>query len=305
VQVRLIVNPLASAVGDRIVDGVTARLAAVCDLEVVRTEYPGHARALAAAATDLAVALGGDGTANEVVNGLPAGVGFSMLPGGASSVFARQIGFTDEPLTAAGQLARALAQGHARTIGLGRLDGRRFTFAASVGFDAEAIRAVDDARWGRRGYRRPGDLRVAVALLRALRADGYALHERMTVAGGGRTPARAAYLAVGNQHPYTYFGRLPVRAVPRAGFDSALDAVAVHAARTRDLWLIGGYALVWPRHAGRGSALAEYLHDVRTIEVECDVPTAVQVDGEYVGLRRRVEIGYLDDALRVYGPRFA
>ena len=98
VQVRLIVNPLASAVGDRIVDGVTARLAAVCDLEVVRTEYPGHARALAAAATDVAVALGGDGTANEVVNGLPAGVGFSMLPGGASSVFARQIGFTDEPL---------------------------------------------------------------------------------------------------------------------------------------------------------------------------------------------------------------
>ena len=210
------------------------------------------------------MALGGDGTANEVVNGLPAGVGFSMLPGGASSVFARQIGFTDEPLTAAGQLARALAQGHARTIGLGQLDGRRFTFAASVGFDAEAIRAVDDARWGRRGYRRPGDLRVVVALLRALRADGYVLRERMTVAVAGRTPARAAYLAVGNQHPYTYFGRLPVRAVPRAGFDSALDAVAVHAARTRDLWLIGGYALVWARHASRGSALADYLHDVRT-----------------------------------------
>lgn len=303
-QVRLIVNPLATGVGDRIVDGVTARLAAVCDLEVVRTAYAGHARELAAGATDVAVALGGDGTANEVVNGLPAGVGFSMLPGGASSVFARQIGFTAEPLTAAGQLARALAGGHARTIGIGHLDGRRFTFAASVGFDAEAIRAVEDARWDRRGYRRPGDLRVAVALLRALRADGYALRERMTVAAPGRLPARAAYLAVGNQHPYTYFGPVPIRAVPRAGFDSALDAVAVRAARTRELWLIGAYALVWPRHAGRGSALAEYLHDIRSIDVECDVPTAVQVDGEYVGVRRRLEIGYLEDALRVYGPRF-
>lgn len=303
-QVRLIVNPLATGVGDHIVDGVTARLAAVCDLEVVRTEHPGHARELAATAAEVAVALGGDGTANEVVNGLPDGVAFSMLPGGASSVFARQIGFTDEPLTAAGQLARALARGHARTIGLGHLDGRRFTFAASVGFDAEAIRSVEQARWGRRGYRRPGDLQVVLALLRALRADGYALRERMTVQVPGREPSRAAYLAVGNQHPYTYFGRLPVRAVPRAGFDSALDAVAVRAARMRQLWLIGGYALVWPRHAGRGSALAEYLHDVRSIEVECDLPTAVQVDGEYVGLRRRVEVGYLEQALRVYGPRF-
>jgi diacylglycerol kinase family enzyme len=304
VQVRLIVNPLATGVGDRIVDGVTARLAAVCDLEVVRTEHPGHARELAAAATDVAVALGGDGTANEVVNGLPEGVGFSMLPGGASSVFARQIGFTDEPLTAAGQLARALVRRQARPIGLGLLDGRRFTFAASVGFDAEAIRAVEDARWDRRGYRRPGDLQVLAALLRALRADGYTLRERMTVASPGRAPARAAYLAVGNQHPYTYFGRLPIRAVPRAGFDSALDAVAVRAARMHQLWLIGGYALVWARHAGRGSALAEYLHDVRSIDVQCDVPTAVQVDGEYVGHRRRVEIGYQEDALRVYGPRF-
>ena len=283
-HVRLIVNPQASGVGERSLGEVVSRLAAVAELD------PGA----------VAVVFGGDGTANEVVNGLPPGVRFAVLPGGASSVLARQLGFSSRPAAAAAQLAPALAAGRYRTLGLGELDGRRFTFAASLGFDAEAMRLVDEARRAAPDHRRPGDLRVLAASLGVVRHEGFALHERMTLEPAGRPPVRASYVAIANQHPYTYFGRLPVRAVPRAGFASGLDAAAAMEIRTRDLWKLAMYALVWPRHASGADPRVAYLHDLHDLTVICDGPTAVQIDGEYVGRRDHVRVRYLDAAVEVY-----
>jgi diacylglycerol kinase family enzyme len=301
VQVRLIANPLASGVSEQVLDAVVARLTAVSRLELRRTERPGHAVELAAQpGADVVVAIGGDGTANEVANGIPPGVRLGVLPGGASSVFARQLGFSTRPVRAAGQLARALAAGNTRTVGLGRMDGRRFTFAASVGFDAEATRDVDRARRERPGNRRPGDLAVVAAGMRELASHRFRLPERMTVRPAAGPPLRASYLIVANQHPYTYFGRLPVRATPRASFDTGLDAVAVGELRPHDLWRLPLYALVWPRHAsGRSSRLA-YLHDVSALEVDCDQPMAVQLDGEYIDELSRVEIAFEPAAVEVF-----
>src|SRR4029077_3229950 len=87
-RVRLIANPNASGVDRTLVDRVGAELGPAGDLEVALTEHAGHAVELAGLpGADVVVVLGGDGTANEVVNGLSAGAALGVLPGGATSVF--------------------------------------------------------------------------------------------------------------------------------------------------------------------------------------------------------------------------
>lgn len=302
-RLRLITNPRASGVSEEIVSAAVARLTAVSHVDLAYTTRPGHAIELAAEFDgDAVVALGGDGTTNEVVNGLRPETRFGALPGGASSVYARQLGFPEDPFEAAGVLAAAVAHDHTRSVGLGAVDGRRFTFAASIGFDAAATRAIDDARHRRDDNLRPGDLQVLREALRQLGSNGYRFELQMSIASDDREPIRGSYIAVANQHPYTYFGKLPVNATPRAGFETALDAVVLGEIGATSLPRLALYALVWPRHAEAGVAGVTYLHDSRTLAVTCDTPLPVQIDGEYVGEREHVEITYLDAAARVFVP---
>jgi diacylglycerol kinase family enzyme len=301
-KLRLIVNPVASGVDDEVVERVRERLAAVADVDVAATTAAGDAQGLAAAAgADAVVALGGDGTANEVVNGLPAGLPAGFLPGGATSVFMRQLGFPNDPVEAASLLAASIAAGRTRPVGMGRLDGRRFTFAAGLGIDAEAMRIVHEQRAGHPQQTRPSDLRVVAAALRALRADGFTLPPRMTVAAGDRA-LRCGYLAVANAHPYTYFGARPLPIAPRAGFDTALDAVVVAGLRRRDLWRLPVYGLAWPRHATGRDARVTYLHDVGRLDVTCDEPVSAQIDGEFLGRVWSAELRYEPEAITAFVP---
>ena len=118
----------------------------------------------------------------------------------------------------------------------------------------------------------------------------------------GSAPLRASYIAIANQHPYTYFGKLPVKATPLAGFDTALDAVVLGRLGKRALPRLALYALAWPRHAHTATSGITYLHDRHRLEIECDRPLGVQIDGEYVGVRERIEVGYEADAVQVFVP---
>ena len=117
------------------------------DVEVRLTERPGHATDLARApGADVVVAMGGDGTANEVANGIPAEALMGVVPAGASSVFARQLRLPRQTLPAAAVLAGAIAERRWRPVGLGSVNGRMFTFSAGIGLEAEATRIVDERR---------------------------------------------------------------------------------------------------------------------------------------------------------------
>ena len=301
-RLRLIANPNASGVTRSLVDAVARRLSEVGEVEVRLTERARHATELAGEpGADVAVAMGGDGTVNEVVNGLSPGGVLAVVPAGASSVFARQLGLPRRTLPAAGLVAQAIAAGSQRTVGLGLANDRLFTFSAGMGLEAEATRVVDEERYTRFDGRRPGDLKVIAAAVRTLRNDGYALPERMTIEVDG-TSIRCAYLAIANQHPYTYFGRLPVRTAPLAGFDTALDVAVVGELRRRDLWRLPVYGLVWPAHARRRDRRVAYLHDVDAFDVVCDEPVPLQLDGEYMGRVERLAVRYRRDAVRVFTP---
>ena len=181
-------------------------------------------------------------------------------------------------------------------------DERKFTFAAGLGLDAEATAAVDRIREERSSHERPGDLKVVQAALGILREEGFALHERMTIRTDRGSFHRASYVAVANQHPYTFFGRMPVKAAPRADFEHGLDVVFTRELRRRDLWRLPVYGLLWPRHASHGSRRVGYLHDMNDFSVPCDVPTAIQIDGEYLGEVERVHFRYERDAIRAFVP---
>jgi diacylglycerol kinase family enzyme len=302
-RVLLIVNPTATGVREPVLDALVAQLERVGELEVVETERAGHAMDLAREAeSGVVVGVGGDGTANELANGVRKGVTLGVVPAGASSVFARHLGFPRDTVAAGGMVAEAIRQESTKLVGLGVADERRFTFAAGLGLDAEATAAIDRIREEREKRDRPGDLKVLQAAVHILREEGFALHERMTIATGKGSFHRASYVAVANQHPYTFFGRVPVQVAPRADFEHGLDVVFARELRRRDMWRLPVYALLWPRHAKHGSRRIGYLHDMDDFTVGCDVPTAIQIDGEYLGHVERVHFRYERDAVRVLVP---
>ena len=156
----LIVNPMASRVTDEGVALVERALMRGVYVRTIRTERARHAVELAREAdeADALVVYAGDGTFNEVLNGMERDdlpVGF--VPGGGTSVLPRALGLPRDQEEAAEQIADALAHDRTRRISTGRVNGRRFAFSSGIGIDAEAVRRIDERGRTYEG-KRPGDL---------------------------------------------------------------------------------------------------------------------------------------------------
>ena len=146
VEAVIIGNPNSGSARD---EGYLARFAETLrvgglKIEVLNTERPDHVTELAATASDQLVnAAGGDGTVNEVVNGLSKGATLGILPLGTANVLARELRL---PLTAEDACARILTGTHSRMdVGIatdGEGTERHFTCMAGIGFDANVIREV-------------------------------------------------------------------------------------------------------------------------------------------------------------------
>jgi diacylglycerol kinase family enzyme len=269
----LIVNPQASRVTGPLAERVRAALPG--PPELLRTEGPGHATALArdavAAGAAAIYVFSGDGGFNEVLNGLDGATPAGFIPGGGTSVLPRALGLPRDPVRAAQRVGR----GGSRRISVGRVNGRRFGFSAGIGLDAEIVRRVD-ALGRRADGRRPGDLAYAWAAVRLLLARRGRLPEALAVDGLGR----GAFALVANCDPYTYAGPLPLHVAPRARFELGLDVVAPRSVRARDLVPLLSYLL-----RGRGRASRRLLtgHDLDELAIRCDRPLPLQVDGEDLG----------------------
>lgn len=142
----IIGNPNSGSAGD---EGYLERFADTLragglEVEVLNTERPDHATELAALASDkLVIAAGGDGTVNEVVNGLSKGATLGILPLGTANVLARELGL---PLTPEDACERILTGTTSRMdVGVATDEEgteRRFTCMAGIGFDANVVREV-------------------------------------------------------------------------------------------------------------------------------------------------------------------
>lgn len=267
-QSVLIVNPYSTKVSEERLAAVQAALPS--SVTTVRTRAPGDATELARELDGTVAAIyvfSGDGTFNEVLNGVSGRTPLGFLPGGGTSVLSRALGLPRDPALAAARLTGA----RTRRIALGRVNGRRFGFAAGIGLDAELVRGVD--RLGRRADgRRPGDLafgRTAVGLLARKR---FRLEPALELEGLGR----AAFLFAANCTPYTYAGPLGLRFAPAAEFEGGLDVFAPERLGPASAPLLAWWAL------GRGARHVR-AHDVDRLVVRCDRPMALQIDGEDLG----------------------
>ena len=263
----LIVNPFASGVSEERLADVLEILG---EVEVRRTERPGHATELArdAAGRPALYVFSGDGVFNEVLNGLQVDVPVGFVPGGGANVLPRALGLPRDPVEA----VRRLSAGRTRRISLGRVNGRRFAFAAGVGLDAEVVRRVDRLGRTEEGGR-AGNLRFAWTVARLVAERRCRFDPVLEIAGEGR----AAFALVANCDPYTYAGPLPLHVAPRARFELGLDFAA-----PREVTPAQVPRVLFRLVTGRANGVLSG-HDLDRIEVWCDRPLPLQADGEDLG----------------------
>jgi diacylglycerol kinase (ATP) len=295
VQTCLIFNPCAQ--GQR-AEAVRSRLDSLYPNCVVRrTSAPGEARQLAAQAVRegfaTIIAAGGDGTANEVVNGIAdvpqglASVRLGIVPLGTINVFARELGL---PRDLAGT-ARTLAAGREMTMDLGRAEltvggrrqGRHFLQLAGAGLDARAVELVS---WALK--KKAGPLAYVAAGLKALREA----QPIITVEGADAAGGELVLLGNGR-----YYGG-SFELFPGASLrDGCLDVcVLPNVTAWRALQAALGLATgrvqrFWPSRHFRAA----------TVTLRSSSRVSLQLDGEFAG-ELPVTFSVLPLALRVIVP---
>jgi diacylglycerol kinase family enzyme len=292
----VVVNHRATTTSPRTRDVLLAALRHDLKVDVAETSHRGHAVELGRQARgdglDLVIAVGGDGTVNEVVNGLlgdatgPDVPDLAVVPGGSTNVLARNLGIPEDPIEATGQLLDAVRAGRRRPLGLGRLDERWFTFCAGVGYDADVIRVVEERRAD--GQRSSLPLYARIAIQRYFAQRDRRRGGPITLERDGADPVPGIALAViTNCAPWTYLGGRPLNPTPQASFDAGLDLFALTrlpvAGTLRHLAQIMRANDRGPR--GRDVVL---LHDQLEFVLSSSRPVPFQVDGDFLGERSRM-----------------
>lgn len=300
----VVLNPNATTTSVRTRDVLLAALSNDLDIEVAETTHRGHATELARqACTDgvgLVVSVGGDGTINEIANGLLDSESgretpdVAIIPGGSTNVLARNLGIPESPIEATGLLLDALRSGRRQSIALGRVDDRYFTFAAGFGFDAEVVHAVENER--ARGRKSTVPLYVRTAL-RRYAAHPDRRHGTIRITGDGAVAASGlAVVIVSNCTPWTYVGRRPLWPTPKADLNAGLDVFGLTSLRVvPTLWHL---TQLVSRRGPHGRGVVS-LHDRDHLVLDAPEPLPVQVDGDYIGRQQRIVLTSVPDALRI------
>ena len=309
----LIVNPNATSTTAAGRDLLAHALESRVDLSVVHTDHRGHAIEIAEAARrdgiDMIIVHGGDGTVNEVVNGLlgkpPAVVSslpaVAVVPGGSANVFARALGISPDPIEATNQLIDLISahrNGSAwRRIGLMDCGERWAVFTAGMGVDGDVVAAVEAQRAKGRKVTASRYIRIAVReMLSNVREE-----PRLTLELPGREPVSGVHFAfVSNSSPWTYANTRPVWTNPDTTFETGLG---VFATTSMNVWR--NLMLVRRMLSKRPVIKAKHLirdDDLAWVRITSADPVACQIDGDFLGLRSEMTFRAVPEALNVVAP---
>jgi diacylglycerol kinase family enzyme len=333
----VVVNPAATSTSARMRDVLVGALASELKLDVVQTTHRGHGRELGEQAVaegmDLVISVGGDGTVNEVVNGLltngpaPHLPTLAVVPGGSTNVFSRALGRSCDPVEATAEILDSLRAGRTRLVSLGTASAtgtstapvsgtepgnaaeaaaadavhddwtapRWFVFAAGLGFDAEVIARVEARRAA--GRRSTGALYVKEATT-AFLLGRERRRPAMTLQVPGEPPLEELFLClVSNVSPWTYLGARPVNPSPEASFDTGLDVFAMgRMGPVRMLHTVRQTLAREPDARGRG---VYRQHDLEELSLTAVRPQGWQVDGDHLGTATGLRVRHVPAALRV------
>lgn len=307
-RMLLIVNPHATTVSNRLKNLVVYALQGRYEVETIMTEAQNHAteigREVRDHGYDVVVAFGGDGTLNEVANGLAGtDVPVSFLPGGSTNVVCRTLGVPNDVVDATEHLL-ALADGWApRRIDLGRIDRRYFVFSCGVGIDATVVKRVDahpqlKARIGPYYY--------SWAAISAFYRQYLLRPVRMRVEVGNRQAEGVTALAQ-NSDPFTYFSNRAIRVCEGAGIENGTLSLGVlKRAAQRDMPTLIPRLFNAKRPVARHRQVVHFEGvteaTISSISENADGaprPFPVQVDGDYIGERTEVELRVEPGALTI------
>ena len=309
----LVCNPKATTTSDRVRDVLVRALRSETQLDVAYTRRRGHAATLARDARrdgmDLVVALGGDGTVNEVVNGvLSDGAGedvpaIAVVPGGSTNVFARALGLPTDWAEGTAVILEALRDRRTRAIGLGRADDRYFTFCAGFGMDADVIHRVERSR--RRG-RKSTPLLYMQSIAGNLLLERQAREQRITIERPAEDPTEElSTVIIQNTAPWTFIGERRIDAAPDASFDLGLDMMAIRHLSVTGTTRTMTQLLMGRRHNESGLPVGPHgkqvmhFHDLSEFTLSASSPVSLQVDGDFIGERNKVRFTSVPAAIRV------
>ena len=252
------------------------------------TQFPGHATQLARTAAregyDYAIAAGGDGTVNEVMNGLiNTNTALGTLPMGTVNIWAREMGLPMDVVGAAKQLLDSTI----RSVDVGMAGDRAFLLMAGVGFDAAVTQSVDAGEKKRLG---------AIAYLKqALQVAWTFRGVRMLLrVDGKRVRGRILMIVIGNSQLYGGVVKITAHAI----VDDGLLDVCVIKGRSMMSAPLRLFS-VFTRNYNRDPKVAYFK--ASRIEIQGKKRLPIQVDGDFLG-RTPMRFEIRSKALRVMVP---
>ncbi len=284
-RIKIIVNPVSGkGKALRRAEAVTDLLRRQgCTVDLQRTQKAGDACRLAGDCRTFqaVVATGGDGTVNEVLNGLPPAPetpALAMIPGGTANVLAKELRL---PRTGEG-LARVLREGREIVwdLGVDRVSGRKFLLFASAGYDAHVVHVFHAAR--------TGPIQMWQYILWGVKSIlGFEVPRITVELDGRRETAEASWVQVSNVPSYGG----PLVFTPHAKPDDRIfEVMILHGRRKRDIvrmfwaailgWLglevrLGGVTF----HAARRVKLAST--DGRKVPLQIDGDPGGSLPGDF------------------------
>lgn len=319
-KIILVVNPTASSVDPHSQVLVSKKLAEQHEVEILLTDGRGHAVELAQKASkgdaDALIVYGGDGTLNEVANGLiGSDLSLGILPGGSTNVLSRIIGLDDDPIVATEQVLNGLKHRNFSKVGVGEVNDRIFLFHAGIGFDAKVIQRVE----GRSDLKRWMShlLFIYSGFMTWLwKYDKKESHFKLEFEDGDIVDGFFSVCL--NANPYTYLGSRPLNLVPQqksfklaqtfhfrgrgqSSFNEKLALATATSLKANELLRFVRKALS-KKQSLKGDPAIDFRFGQEGFMVHSEREFPFQVDGDFLGYTTELQFRHRPDSLSLLLP---
>jgi diacylglycerol kinase family enzyme len=305
----LVANTFATSTDDVIQARVVNELSKHLDITTVNTSARNDAIEIARSAQqqgfELVIGLGGDGTVNEIANGLlldgpnPEGPLLAAIPGGNGNVFARNMGLSENPMEATAQILNAINNQKFQEIGVGRIAtnniSRWFLFNAGIGLDAAVLAEMEVRRASGKAV---SDFAYATLALRELFARTDRKHGSLSlVSDSGEVQRNAHFALIVNLAPWAYLGSKALNPLPAASHHTALDVYAPTSLAVSSVLRLASRAIAGKSAENDRNVIA--LTNQKQVHIQAEIPLWIQVDGDVIAQSTELTATHVPIALRV------